>query len=282
MHQLSPISLINADLKIVAAYLVADNVLRHLHILSETNKIPPSCGLLFLDAEKAFDRLEWSYLWRVLKHFKFGDYFIYMIKVLYANPSAWVCVGDGQSDLFNIKQGVKQGDPLSPLLFSLSIEPLAHLIKSCYQIVPITLGSTSLSISQYADDTLVYMADVQNSLPVVLKTLEHFGYFSGYKVNLLKSALLLINADQSKVAIPPQVVVKEEVLCLGIRISSSLASSLASKTNYSLALNKMEEDIKRWKQLPAAIPACVSVVKMNILPRINFISSMIPLAPPPV
>jgi len=41
--------------------LVADNIRRLLHILSATNKIPPECGLLFLDAEKAFDRLEWPY-----------------------------------------------------------------------------------------------------------------------------------------------------------------------------------------------------------------------------
>lgn len=112
--------------------LAADNIRRLLHILSETNKIPPSCVLLILDAQKAFDHLEWPYLWRVLKIFKFGDYFIIMIKVLYANPSARVCVGGGQSDLFNIKRAVRQGDPLSPLLFNLSIEPLAHLIKSCH------------------------------------------------------------------------------------------------------------------------------------------------------
>lgn len=79
-------------------------------------------------------------------------------------------------------------------------------------------------------------------------------------------------------AIPPRVAVKDKVLYMGIRISSSLAS--IARTNYSLVLNKVEEDTKRWKHLPAAIPGRVSVVKMNILPHI-FISSMIPLAPPP-
>ena len=63
--------------------LSSDNIRRLLHIIGETLKIPPACGLLFLDVEKAFDRL-----WRVLKEFKFGDRFINMIKTLYANPSA--------------------------------------------------------------------------------------------------------------------------------------------------------------------------------------------------
>ncbi len=174
-----PISLINADLKIFSKVLAsrletvigkiispdqtgfikgrvaADNIRRLLHILSAMNRIPPECGLLFLDAEKAFDRLRWPYLWRVLKKFKFGDRFINMIRTLYANPSARVCVGGGFSELFDVKRGVRQGDPLSPLIFNLSIEPLAQLIKNCTQISPITVGATSHSTSLYADDTLI-------------------------------------------------------------------------------------------------------------------------------
>ena len=173
---------------------------------------------------------------------------------------------------------MKQGDPISPLMFNLSIEPLAQLIKSCVRISPITVGATSHSISLYADDTLVYMADVQRSLPVVLEILENFGYFSGYKVNLSKSALMLVNVDQSEVTIPPQIIVTNEVSYLGIKISTSL--SAIAKTNYSLVSQKIEEDINRWKHLPSSVPARIAVVKMNILPRVNFVSSMIPLAPP--
>ena len=64
----------------------------------------------------------------------------------------------------------------------------------------------------------------------------------------------------------------------GIKISTSLPS--IAKTNYLSILKKIEDDLKRWKHLPASVPARISVIKMNVLPRINFISSMIPLAPP--
>ena len=293
-----PISLINADLKIFSKVLTSrlekvigkiispdqtgfmkgrlasDNLRRLLHVVSASHKIPPDCGLLFLDVEKAFDRLEWPYLWRVMREFKFGSKFINMIQTLYTNPSARVCVGGGMSELFGIGRGTRQGDPLSPLLFTLSIEPMVHLIRNSPTISPITVGTTSHSISLYADDTLIYMANVEHTLPCVLNALESFGYLSGYKVNLSKSALMLINTDQSRLTLPAQI----NVLYLGIRVNTSPLS--VAKINYSSILKRTEDDINRWTFLQSSVPARIAVLKMNILPRINFISSMIPLAPP--
>lgn len=117
-----------------------------------------------------------------------------MIQTLYVNPTARVCVGGSFSDLFDIKRGTRQGDPLSPLIFNVSIKPLAQFIRNCPQISPITIGGTSHSISLYADvdDTLVCMADVQRTLPCVLEVLEQFGQLSGYKINLSKATLMLL------------------------------------------------------------------------------------------
>lgn len=89
--------------------------------------------------------------------------FVSMVQTLYSNPSARVCVGEGFSELFQIGRKSRQGDPLLPLVFNLSVEPLAQLIRNCPQISPITIGTSSHSVLLYADDTLIYMADVQNS-----------------------------------------------------------------------------------------------------------------------
>ena len=297
-----PISLINADIKIYSKVIAmrldkvmgklinpdqtgflkgrfaSDNVRRLLHVIADAKKIGLPGGLLFLDAEKAFDRLEWGYLWRVLEKFNFGPNFIKMIQVLYSNPSARVVTAGQLSALFNIGRGSRQGCPASPAIFNLSIEPLAQYIRQSTLVTPIKIGSTSHSISMYADDTLVYLSNIQQSLPNVLKIIEHFGALSGYKLNYSKSILLLLNTDLKKLNIQPRIPVAQKAVYLGIEISPCIQS--IAKNNYSSILKKLEDDLNRWAALPSSLPARVATIKMNVLPRINFVSSMLPLPTP--
>ena len=89
---------------------------------------------------------------------------------------------------------------------------------------------------------------------------------------------MLLNTDTSKVVLPKQIKVMNAVTYLGIKINTSLSS--IAKTNYTVILKKIAEDVGRWKHLLASVPNRISVIKMNILPSINFISSMLPLSPP--
>jgi len=101
---------------------------------------------------KAFDRLEWSYLWAVLETLGLGEGFINMIKVLYAAPSAMILTGKLCSPLFAVARSSRQGCPLSPGLFALSLEPLAQFIRQSENIFPIVIKDTRHQIALYADD----------------------------------------------------------------------------------------------------------------------------------
>lgn len=156
-----PLSLLNSDLKIFAKLrarrleshmsklinsdqtgfiktrLAADNVRRLLHII-DAAEVRHQCHFS-LDAMKAFDRLEWPFLWSGLEVMGFGNTFIGMIKVMYSNPSAQVLTGRTSSSLFPVFRPSRQGCPLSPALFVLSLEPLAQAIRQSVVVSPICI-----------------------------------------------------------------------------------------------------------------------------------------------
>ena len=78
-----------------------------------------------LDFQKAFESIEWPFMFVVLRKFNFGEQFIRWIQVLYNSPNAKVKNNNHILNSFNIQHGIKQGCPISALLFILVIEILA-------------------------------------------------------------------------------------------------------------------------------------------------------------
>ncbi len=76
--------------------------------------------LLSLDAEKAFDRVDWRYLELVLEKMGFHSDLIDWVKVLYPNPQSRVRVNGHTSEHFRLMRGTRQGCPPSTLLFAIS------------------------------------------------------------------------------------------------------------------------------------------------------------------
>lgn len=298
-----PISLINSDLKLYSKVLAsrldnymgklihldqagfmkgrlaADNVRRLLHVIYQSShKADSPSAALSLDAEKAFDRIEWEYLWVVMDKFGLGRKFIDMVKVLYRNPSAVVCTNGLHSDSFSVFRGTRQGSPLSPALFLLSIEPLAQYFRQHQIITPVQIKGSRHVISLFADDIILYMSDMEKSLNTLLPVFDKFEAISGYKINWGKSALLPLNSKAQKVVIPSMIPLKSDLVYLGINVSTSLPEIV--KFNYEKIFKDVQRDLANWSKISGSLQTRISVIKMNILPRINFISMMLPLPPP--
>ncbi|KAJ1143465.1 hypothetical protein NDU88_009773 [Pleurodeles waltl] len=86
---------------------------------------PPGAVLLSIDFEKAFDSIRWDYLREVILRMGLGEGWVHWVDLLYGAPVARVRTGQRVSAAYPIFRGTRQGYPLSPLLFALSIEPLA-------------------------------------------------------------------------------------------------------------------------------------------------------------
>ena len=294
-----PLSLLNADVKLLAKVLakrlesvlpttvatdqtgfVKDrhsfhNVRRLLDILySSTASISPEL-VISMDAEKAFDRVEWSFLFYTLQRLGFGKAFISWIRLLYTSPLARVHTNNDFSDYFPLYRGTRQGCPLSPL-FAIAIEPLAVALRSS-QMLGISRGGSEHKLSLYADDLLLYVSDPARSIPVVLSVLKEFGQISGYKLNFQKSELMPINSAALTYPFSslPFKVSQSHFKYLGICITRDYSELY--NWNFSPLITRMSDDLQCWSILPLSLAGWINCIKMNVLPKFLYLFQCLPI-----
>ena len=143
--------------------------------------------IISLDQTKAYDRVEWDFLFKVLRKFNFGPNFIHMIKTCYTNIESCVKLNGFISIYFNLSRGIIQGCPISTLLYILVEETLAEAVRVESEIKGIKLpdGLTSKWVG-YSDDGNATLSDF-NSVKKLFVLLEIYERASGAKVNLHKT-----------------------------------------------------------------------------------------------
>ncbi|KAF1327039.1 putative Pollike protein, partial [Globisporangium splendens] len=177
---------------------------------------------LFLDFEKAFDRVNWDYMFRVLERMGCGSDFLQWVRLLYTEPQAHLVINQNIQPALFPTRGVKQGDPLSALLFLLTIEPLGNLLRSHEEFgVCLTEDHTSTSVF-FADDTTLLGGSIA-SVQAQLELVEEYCNGSGAKLNLGKSNLMALNRNEICPQLPGVHVLgrAESVKFLGIPFSQS-------------------------------------------------------------
>lgn len=148
----------------------ADNMRRLLHLIWMNRiKLHP-VSAISLDAQKAFDRLGWASLFTTLSEFGFGEGFCRWVRVLYSCPEAAVFTNGMISQFFSITRSARQGCSLSPLLFTIFLEPLATLIRAESRIKGVIGGGREHKLFLNADHILVPSWEPASSVSVLLET----------------------------------------------------------------------------------------------------------------
>ena len=194
--------------------------------------------ILFLDFEKTFDSLEWDYLFKVLDLMNFGPGVLNWIHTFYKNISSCVIYNDYSSDFFSLQRGVRQGCPLSGLLFVLAVEPLAHQIRISESIKGLENGNKITKLSLYADDTTAFIRD-DLSAASLFDLLDQFGDLFGLKINKSKTEGLWLGVWKCRLGKDEP---KQYVTALGIAFPYNVRAG--NKINFDERLAKLNKSSK--------------------------------------
>ena len=295
-----PISLLNVDYKI-ASRVIAGRLLKVIHAVVHTDQ---TCGVpgrfigenvaflrdvvafatetnspvavLSLDQEKAFDRVDWPFMRSVLSSMGFGPSFVQWVNLFYTGVQSCVNVNGYLSSFFSLSRGVRQGCPLSPLLYVLVSEVLAVNIRANPRIVGLSLPGlpAPLSpISQYADDTSIIVTS-DDSIRAVFETFALFERGSGAKLNQSKSKGLWLGSWRGRQTPPVALEWSSEKLkVLGVFVGPGDLES----ANWRPRLDAVANVLSSWRQRSLSYGGRALVINSLALSRFWYVASLVPV-----
>jgi hypothetical protein len=293
-----PISLLNVDYKIFTLILTLrlQNVLGSIlhdsqkqapnrYILENTRSIldliylfentKEKGSLVFLDQEKAFDRISWDYLIQVLKRKNFGPNFIHWIQLTMVKPRSRIKINNFLSPWVHLQQGVRQGDPLSPLLYVIGIDLFTSAIHNdpFFQGIQIPHSESFIKALLFADDTAVCIGTLEDFTRLIY-WISIFSAASNSKINFQKSEGLLFRMKPPDSALFPINWVEEEpIRYLGIY----LGKNRNEQKIWEDFLPKLRATFTHWGKYHFPFPTKIIIARSYVIPKINYMLSTLTL-----
>ncbi|XP_073023571.1 uncharacterized protein [Primulina eburnea] len=179
----------------VPGRMISDNILLAQE-LTHSITLPTRGGnvILKLDMAKAYDRVQWHFLFDVLRHFGFSERVVALVSACISHCHFSVNINGSLSGFFGSTRGLRQGDPLSPLLFVLGAEYLSRGLDRLYLQHPALRYRSDCDILishlAYADDVIIFASGGTRGMQRLVDFLHHYENCSGQRVNAAKSSLI--------------------------------------------------------------------------------------------
>lgn len=293
-----PISLTNSDYKILAfilarrlqhvlpdiissdqtAYIkgrhIGQNIRLIQDVIEHAKEEEREAALLFLDFKKAFDSVEHNFMYETLKAFNFGPEFIRWIKTMYTQTEACIKNNGYFSQTFNIDRGIKQGCPISALLFNLVVEILAIKLKKNTNIkgYNISVGNETreVKLSQYADDATVILKN-KNMIPLTIQEISRFSEVAGPTLNIQKTKGMMLGPQRHRTEIIYNVSFENKPFkCLGIYVGHDKAE--CERLNWEDKIKAIERLLASWKRRDLTIFGKITIIKALAISKITHVA----------
>ena len=173
---------------------ITENIRGTIDLITHVYQNQKDALIISVDYEKCFDRIEYQAVQGALKYFGFSNRFAKMTNIFFNNFQICTSNAGFFSDFFAKSRGVNQGCLVSPYLFLLCSEVMAHKIKENVNITGIQMGNRNYVISQFADDTLIYIKYEKISLAATIETLAYIETNTGLKISYEKSVVYRIGS----------------------------------------------------------------------------------------
>ena len=231
--------------------------------------------LINLDQAKAFDRVNQGFLEKILKRLNYGPSFIRWIQTLYKGAKCNIINNGYLSDTVFQERGVRQGCPLSPLLYVLVIECLANAIRKDERIqgVPIPGTTDTRKISAYADDaTLSLLGD--RSIIRAFDIITLYERASGGKLNMDKTEGIYVGAQAGRQTGPVPIQWKvDAIIGLGTRIGNS------DQQDWDKPVEKLRKKCEAWKHRSISMLGKALLIRTYGIAALTYLASMFPVPP---
>lgn len=184
-----------------AGFIPSHSIFDHIHlaksIINYAEAMEVDGTIVALDQEKAYNKIQHEYLWETMNKFNLPHPFMNTVKALYENAFTHITINGEFSTPFQVRRGVRQGDPLSCALFNLAIEPLACKLRNDNNITSISIPGLSekILINMFADDTTLYLSK-NNHFDHVENILKRWCNISGAKFNIGETEIIPIGTPE--------------------------------------------------------------------------------------
>ncbi len=236
---------------------------------TKSNKI--DALLTTLDFEKAYDMLSRNFLIKALKKFNFGSSFISWVSMFYTNITSCVINNGFTTPFFDVLSGVRQGDPLSPFLFIISLELLSINIRNNVNINGITVNNEEIKVLAFADDLTAFVKD-RNSFFYLMETLDLWEKFSGLRINNDKTEIFILGSMRIKAEELNVEEIKSVVKILGIYFTYNMR--IFQKLNQESIIEFIKQKVKGWKGRGLTLIGKIQLIKTFIIPKVLYFLSV--------